>query len=604
MTTYLAFAAFVLLILFFAALSRPRAWLLATGVAGFATYGAFEAGLLGQAWGFMFAAVTALAGTVLSALGVRGRAQPDEPERQRPQAPAARAQGADGSPTPMPRLKPERGTGFAGVAGMAELKAKIKEAADEAVRRGSQQQRNGILLHGAPGNGKTFLGEALAQELRVPLVTMTMGDVGSRWIGATAENAMRRFRIAKDNAPCVLFLDEADSLLGRRNGGDDIGSGARDQNATTNTLLTEMVKLRGTGVVLVAATNFIEALDTAAIREGRFDFKIEVTPPDEPARLSLLDNGLKRHAKGIDVPRQVVASAARRWRGFSVKRLLAVTEQAPVYARRTGKSTFALADMMAVLREVQGSKRMPPEGTKRLDELVLPADLRASLTALAVRLQHSFEIEEAGGTVPTGLLFSGPPGTGKTETAKTLARESGYAFIATAGNDLITDPQKIDRIHADAMDMRPAIVFIDEADDLLAERASSPFRSATNKLLTVMDGAGIGRIPDVLYIAATNHPDAIDRAALRGGRFTEKLEFAPPDAEAMTPWIENWLRKKGWQCDIASHDIAAMLDGQPMANAIEVLQQAVNAAITESSNFETRRITAAHVERAARTVLA
>jgi transitional endoplasmic reticulum ATPase len=486
---------------------------------------------------------------------------------------------------------------------MDDLKAKLLEAGSEAIKKGSRETRNGILLHGAPGNGKTFVLEALAQELKVPLVSMTYGEVVSRWVGQTTEQLMDRIAQAKSLAPCVLFIDECDSLLEKR---EDLASpgisGGVGLKRTTNTLLTEAVALRGSGVVLVAATNFIDSLDEAAIREGRFDWKIEVGPPDELARIAMLKSGLAKYCKGVAIPESVVLSTARRWKGYSAKRILAVTEQVPSYLKRTGKKTLDFDDLKAVLREVQGADARPPEGTKSLEELVLGDDQRMTLSALAMRLQNAFEIEEAGGTLPTGLLFSGPPGTGKTETARALAKASGYAFLACSGNDLMAEPKRIDKLWRDAMNLRPAILFVDEADDLLADRSGSPHRSVTNKFLTVMDGSD-GKIPDVLFIAATNHPDQIDSAALRGGRFTEKVEFRAPDAKSLTPWVAQWLGKKGWTCEFDVGQIAEGLDGQSMANVQAILQQAINVALTSTGDYRRRALRLTDLESAARTVL-
>lgn len=563
----------------------------ATAVAGWGVYVLWQGGVLEQTRGFLVAAVLGVLAWLLT------------PSRQRRgQREAAGQSDQDEQPATPVRAKPLKGPGFTAVAGMADLKAKLLEAAQEAMQRGGAQVRNGILLHGDPGNGKTFLIEALAQELKMPLISLTYGEVASQWVGETTKNIMPLIAKARASAPCVLFFDEADSLLERRSDGGGRAGGGRDMDRTTTALLTEIVRLRGSGVVLVAATNFLDKLDPAATREGRFDFKIEVTSPDEPARLGLLQSGLRRHANGVKIPDAVVLSAAKRWKGFSVKRILAVAEQVPSYVKRTGKRELVYDDLKAVLREVQGAKAGAPEGTKSLDELVLLPEQRRVLKALATRLQNSFEIEEAGGSLPTGLLFSGPPGTGKTETARSLAKASGYAFLAAAGNDLIGDPGKIDKLYRDAMNLRPAIVFVDEADDLLADRANSPYKSVTNKFLTIMDGAS-GRIPDILYVAATNHPDALDSAATRGGRFTEKVEFSPPDAEAMTPWVAEWLKSKGWRSELEAHEIARALDGQAMANVAAVLQQAVNEALTQSTDFSARVLTGAHLDRAARTVL-
>lgn len=573
---------------------RSRAaWFVATAAAATGCVGMAYAGLLSQTRGFLIATLVGGAGALVSLVLRKTRKEATQL--------SGTTAGTTG-PSRMSTPKPAKGPGFAAVAGMTELKSKLLEAATEAIGKGSRQTRNGILLHGAPGNGKTFILEALAQELKVPLLTMTYGEIASRWMGQTAEQLMDRIAQAKSLAPCVLFIDECDSLLERREDMTGPGGGTADLKRSTNTLLTEAVALRGSGVVLVAATNFIDSLDEAAIREGRFDWKIEVGPPDELARIAMLKSGLAKYCKGVAIPESVVLSTARRWKGYSAKRILAVTEQVPSYLKRTGKKTLDFDDLKAVLREVQGADARPPEGTKSLEELVLGDDQRMTLSALAMRLQNAFEIEEAGGTLPTGLLFSGPPGTGKTETARALAKATGYAFLACSGNDLMAEPKRIDKLWRDAMNLRPAILFVDEADDLLADRSGSQHRSVTNKFLTVMDGSG-GKIPDVLFIAATNYPDQIDSAALRGGRFTEKVEFRAPDAESLTPWVAQWLGKKGWTCEFDVGQIAEGLDGQSMANVQAILQQAINVALTSTGDYRRRALRLTDLESAARTVL-
>ncbi len=483
-----------------------------------------------------------------------------------------------------------KGPGFDAVAGMSELKSKLISSASEAVRVGTKQIRNGVLLYGEPGNGKTYIVEALAEQMGLPLVTMTYGDVGSMWVGETTENVLAKVNVAKRSAPCILFIDEADSLLSARGGSTSSKSSITgDQDRTVNTLLTEIVNLRGSGVVVVAATNYLDKLDAAAIREGRFDFKIEITPPDLPARIALLQTGVQRYANEIHIDDTAIISAATRWNGFSAKRILGVAEQIPSYAARTGKSILNFDDLKAVLREVQGIKAAPPEGTKTLDELVLPEDQRQTLLALAKRLEKSFEIEQAGGSLPSGLLFSGPPGTGKTETARALAKSSGWAFLSTSGTDLIIEPSKMDKMWKDAMNARPAIIFVDEVDDLLMNRECSQHRLITNKFLTVVDGP-TGKVPDVLWIAATNYPERLDKAALRGGRFTEKVEFAAPEESALANWIEKWLRTKGWTSSVSAKNIAKILDGQSVANVTAILQQSINAALTKSLDMSVRSI--------------
>lgn len=490
---------------------------------------------------------------------------------------------------------------LADVAGMEDVKARLRQVVKKAAVLGVEKPRNGILLYGEPGNGKTMIARALAGEIGLPLISVTAGDLASRFINETTETLVRVFRDATAQAPCVLFFDEFDSLAEDR--GMDFST-YRESRQIVNTLLTETVNLRNKGVVLIAATNYLDRLDKAEIREGRFDYKIEIPPPDLPARRAILRAALEQHMLYGELVGESVVRAATRWEGFSIKRLQAVAEEIGEMGR-DGK--YLLIDyrlLSKALRKVQGRKGSLPENTKSLDQLVFDPRFAQQLRTIAIRMRDMEEVEELGGTVPTGLLFLGELGTGKTETARALAKESGWAFLSTTGNDLIADSREIDRILSIARDIRPCIVFIDEADDILLARSASPYGSVTNKLLTAMDGAA-GKVPDVVFIAATNHPEKIDPAALRGGRFTEKLHFEVPDIEAMARFIDQWRAKSRAKFDPAvdSAEIAKLLKGLPVPSVTTVLQDAVNQMIGRSKSDGKRYVSWKDVVDARRTVL-
>src|SRR6185369_3023205 len=159
------------------------------------------------------------------------------------------------------------------------------------------------------------------------------------------------------------------------------------------TLLTQMVEIRNHQVVLVAATNYLSNLDAAAIREGRFDFKLEVTPPDEPARIGLLQKAVAKYAGDLDVDPAALLSVAKRWNGFSVSRLLAVAKSLPDYARDKQLARIGFGEWMGALRLVQGRKGRPPEETKPLKDLLFHQDTREALELIAQRLKDAEHIE-------------------------------------------------------------------------------------------------------------------------------------------------------------------------------------------------------------------
>ncbi|TXI83661.1 MAG: ATP-binding protein [Cupriavidus sp.] len=472
-------------------------------------------------------------------------------------------------------------TTFASVEGMDDLKARLLEAGQEIVTSGKQgkKARNGVLLTGDPGNGKSLMAEALAGQLKLPFLSATFGDMGSRFINETTENLVRVFRDARAQAPCVLFLDEVDSFLRDRN---SALTTSEEGPKTVATFLTEVVNLRSAGVVVIAATNLRDELDAAAIREGRFDFKIEVPAPDLKARVGLIRRGAKAFGD-IHFEEAGIEQAAKRWSGFSVARILAVVEQAGRDARKMHAYSVSYRELQEAMRTVQGRKGKLAEDTPTLDQLTMRPEIKEALEAVAHRMINIEEIEELGGTAPTGLQFAGPPGTGKTLSARALAKTTGWAFLERSGNELIGKPDAIDALVKEARDIRPVIVFIDEADDVLRDRAYSQPHvvSATNKLLQAIDGAA-GKVHDVLWIAATNHPEQLDSAATRGGRFTEKLYFELPGEQEIAAYVSTWMRNSKIALDAAVtvEACSAVFAGQPIANVKEALQAAVNAAIS------------------------
>jgi transitional endoplasmic reticulum ATPase len=465
------------------------------------------------------------------------------------------------------------------VHGMAAVKEKMLAPAQLVLaprHSGQEAPRNGLLLYGEPGNGKTVFAHALAGELEVPIIEVTYGAMSSQWLGNMPKVLARTFDYARRSAPCVLFIDELDSFIPSR----ATPTFNSEDLKITNTLLTEITNLRSHAVVLVAATNYLSHLDAAAIREGRFDFKIEITPPDEAARVGLIQAGIERYAQGLEVDAAEALSAAKRWNGFSVARLLAVCKALATVAKAEDTRRIGLKQWMLALREVQGRRGRVPADARSLEDLILDDETRAAISLIASRMQDTARIESLGGTLPSGVLFHGPSGTGKTATARALAKEVGWAFLSVAGPDLLADRTRLDKLFTEAQDIRPTLIFIDEADDVLRNRQYSGAPELTNKLLTIMDGAD-DKIKDIVWIAATNHPDQIDPALLRSGRFTEKVMFSKPPVDKLPQHVEAWLEKRSVQLDaqLNCEEICAQLQDQTIADVEGVLQYALNQSI-------------------------
>lgn len=474
---------------------------------------------------------------------------------------------------------------FDDVEGMDALKSTLRGQLREIIGNG----KNGILFHGGPGNGKTFIAEALAGELnklspkgrRVAFMPVSMATLASRWVNQTTEQLRDMFAqavsAAETHGACVLFIDEIDSLLVNRANVSNADSEAVKNVTSMLTLVCDHHEFKNHRIIIVAATNYIDKLDSAAIREGRFDFKTEIMSPDTPARTALLINSAKK--AGALLSTEIAKRAAVRWEGFSVSRMRHVGEFAAKIALKAGRKNVTFDDLASALREAQGCKGSNlPENTPKLDALNFADAFKGDLKALARRMTRVVEIEEMGGTVPKGVLFYGAPGTGKTAVAKALALESGWAFFSTTGQKIMNSATELDDLVQRASDLRPAIVFIDEADDILADRTGNPYgKSSTNHLLALMDGDKA--LKDVMFVAATNFEKALDAAAVRGGRFSEHFEFVIPDENALLKIIREFISSKStapWAEDFTPAAAAEILNGMSPADARDTLQKAIN----------------------------
>ncbi|AEH37478.1 ATP-binding protein [Halopiger xanaduensis] len=182
---------------------------------------------------------------------------------------------------------------FDDVGGMDALKDRLHETVIDPFENADRYAEyglgttGGILLYGPPGCGKTHVAGALAGELDVAFLEVSPADLSSKWMGKPAQNVADLFEIARQNAPCLVFLDEIDAIAGARGGH---GSGGASQRQMVNQLLTELESLESADedVVVVAATNRPGDVDDAVLRSGRFDERIEVSPPDAAARKAIL----------------------------------------------------------------------------------------------------------------------------------------------------------------------------------------------------------------------------------------------------------------------------------------------------------------------------
>lgn len=487
--------------------------------------------------------------------------------------PATQAEQSALSTRDTEALKPK--LTFDDLAGQEELKAKLFDAVQTWNNNGKKDGKNGIFLYGIPGTGKTAFAEALAGEVGLKIMKVNVGSMASRWINQTTEQLQDIIDSALRQAPCMLFLDEVEAIFPDRN---RIERGDSEESKVVGSFLSSIEKLRAGRVLIVAATNYKDRVDAAVIREGRFDFHVEVTVPDFEARKGLVINTLKSTGKTVEPA--VLDRLARRWAGFNVPRIQEATRRAAGFC---AANTVGMAEFMRGLRDVQGNASGVAETALGLSDLYFDDDLKARLASLALTFEKSDEIEAKGGSVPKGVVFYGPPGTGKTTMAQALAKASGWAFIATSGKEILSDTNKLREIRRKASDLRPAIVFIDEADDILGDRRMSGMKLHTNELLATIDGAG-EPLHDVVWMLATNDVDSLDDAVIR--RFPTKIELPVPGLAALTNMVREWAGKRPEMipCDVDAWaaDVAAALEGLAPSVVKNILDAALNAEAAKS----------------------
>jgi cell division protease FtsH len=239
------------------------------------------------------------------------------------------------------------GVSFKDVAGIDEAKDEVTEIIEflknprKFTKLGGRIPR-GVLLSGAPGCGKTLLAKAIAGEADVPFFSISGSDFVEMFVGVGASRVRDLFKQAKENAPCIVFLDEIDAV-GRRRGGGFTTGGHDEREQTLNAILVEMDGFTSTdGVIVIAATNRPDVLDPALIRPGRFDRQISVSLPDIKGRLEILEVHAKKVKMGPDVQLERIARGTPMFSGAD---LAAIINEAAIAATMRNKDFIEQEDL-------------------------------------------------------------------------------------------------------------------------------------------------------------------------------------------------------------------------------------------------------------------
>jgi len=410
----------------------------------------------------------------------------------------------------------------------------------------------GVLLYGPPGTGKTLIAKAVASESGAHFISIAGPEVISKYYGESEQRLREVFEEARENSPSIIFIDELDSIAPRR---EEV-TGEVERRVVAQ-LLTMMDGLEERGqVVVIGATNRVDAIDAALRRPGRFDREIEIGVPSELDRIEIL----KIHTRGMPLAEDVsLDTLAQQTHGFVGADLAALAREAAIRALRRYLPDLDL-DAEEVPAEVLDSLRVLASDFRSAQRDVGPSAMREVMLevshvkwgnvggledaktevreAVEYPLTHRQKFEDLGIEPPRGVLLYGPPGTGKTLIAKAVASESGANFIPVRGPQLLSkwvgeSERAVREVFKKARQVSPSIIFFDEIDALAPARGTTSdshvIDNVLNQILTEMDG--LEELKDVVVMGATNRPDIVDPALLRAGRFDRLVYIGEPTFE-------------------------------------------------------------------------
>jgi transitional endoplasmic reticulum ATPase len=461
------------------------------------------------------------------------------------------------------------GLRFADVGGLEDEKQQIRDLVESRVQPGKYAKygvvRNGILLYGPPGSGKTFLAEAIAGEFALAFRRVLASDLVSMWMGETEKRIHTEFEDAVAHVPVLLFFDEVDSLVTTRQplgtGGDPGGAG-RSFNSATTTFMEMMTKYRDVpGLVLMLATNKMEGLDEAVVREGRIDLEIRVDLPNEAMRLKILEKQLEnRPWRRFDLK-----EFAQKTVGTSPAKIRALVDKAATFAAAEGRR-IEESDLRRAF-EQSGGKDRPPFEPVEWSDLVLEEDVESDVRMLVRLLNEPGLAKKIQVPISTGVLLVGPTGTGKTTIARLIATQSNRSFYQITPADILgrytgDSVKQIAGLFSRAKGHSPSLIFIDELDALLPQANTSLGQHDVQVVdQFLIEISSLQAENNVFLMGATNRPEGIDPRVLRGGRFSEKIKVGLPGRNGREKLLIKYLGPVRLEAGLEFGFISGLMDG-------------------------------------------
>ncbi len=452
------------------------------------------------------------------------------------------------------------GASFEDIGGLRQEIQKIREMIELPLKHPEVFERlgidppRGVLLHGAPGCGKTLIARAVADEVDAYFISVSGPEIVNKLYGESEANLRQLFETATKRAPSIIFLDEIDAIVPKR---EDLGGEKQVEHRMVAQLLALLDGLASRGqVVVIGATNIPDSLDPALRRPGRFDREIRIGVPDQTGRREIL----QIHTRSMPLAGDVdLDQIARSTHGFVGADLEALAREAAMRALRRilpqldgtvaeippddlQALTVAMEDFSHAAGEIEPSalrEVFVEVPDVRWDQVGGQDAAKSALQESVLwPLRYPELVRQAGARPSRGILLAGKPGTGKTLLAQAAATETAVNFIPINGPALMSrfvgeSERAVREIFRKARLAAPCIVFFDEIDGLFPRRGAGGGDSLVSErvmsqFLTEFDG--ITRLSGVVILGATNRPELLDAALVRPGRFDVVLELTVPDA--------------------------------------------------------------------------
>jgi transitional endoplasmic reticulum ATPase len=466
----------------------------------------------------------------------------------------------------------------------------------------------GVLLHGPPGTGKTLLARAVAAEADTRFFHIAGPEIMGRFYGESEQRLREIFQQASQQAPSIIFIDEIDSIAPKR---EDVNGEVERRVVAQLLTLMDGLEPRA-NVVVIGATNRVDALDEALRRPGRFDREIVIGVPDVVGRREVL----AIHTRGMPLAEDVnLDELARVTYGFVPADLSALGREAAMETLRRilpqinldagGEIPSEVLDSLRVTRDdfLNALKRVQPSALREImieapnvewnDIGGLEEAKRELREGIELPLKHPDAFRRMGIRPAKGFLLFGPPGTGKTLLAKAIAREAEANFIAAKSSDLLSkwygeSERQVSRLFQRARQVAPTVIFIDEVDSLAPERGGGIGEPAVtervvNTLLAEMDG--LEELQGVVVIGASNRPALIDPALLRPGRFDDLVYVPVPSREGRLHILKIHTSKMPLAPDVDLEMLADRTSGYTGADLEDLTRRAGLQALRENINI-------------------